>query len=198
MKGADAETDRALWDELAPGDVVTVVKRDHGDLETARYQGTVVRSPLPSPWITVRAPWVLPDTDQGGLVLATGDTLDEHFSPEHPFNAFAVISPEGELKGWYANVTEPARLERVGDELVLTWIDLILDLVRFTDGTISTLDGDEFEVAMKDDPFRRAMIFAAGTELKEAALAGEVPFVWRPRRKLLGSQSRLRRLRRAE
>ena len=50
-----------------------------------------------------------------GSRFLPGDRLREWFSPRFPFNAFAVCSPTGQLRGWYANVTYPGSPRRRND-----------------------------------------------------------------------------------
>lgn len=136
----------ALWHELVPGTDVTIVKRRIDGSEAARYPARVAHDPSPAPWRTLIATWVLPETTQGTLTFSPGDILHERFSPEHPYDAFGAVSPDGRFKGWYANVTWPAFLERTPDGLELTWQDLYLDLV-VTDDDVSVLDEDELAAA---------------------------------------------------
>ena len=137
----------ALWDDLRPGRAVTIVKQDLNGVETARYPGTVIGDADTGSWRTMEAHWTMKDVTEGGLTFATGDMLHERFSPRHPFNAFAVTDPAGAFKGWYANVTWPALLRQERDELILTWRDLVLDVVILPDGTITCLDEEEFDLA---------------------------------------------------
>ncbi len=128
---------------LTPGSVVTVVKRAPDGSEAARYQTTVAETAAPSPWIELVAEWTLPRVEVAGLVFETGDTLREFFSAKHPYNAFAVISPDGEFRGWYGNVTYPAFMESENGQDILVWHDLYLDVVILADGTMHLLDDDE-------------------------------------------------------
>lgn len=138
--------DRASADALAaiaPGSVVTVVKRAPSGAETTRYAATVIETFAPEPWIEVAATWGQGRIEVSGLVFEPGDTLREFFSATHPFNAFAVFSPEGALRGWYGNVTYPAFIDAVHGEDILIWHDLYLDVVILPLGTIHLLDDDE-------------------------------------------------------
>jgi predicted RNA-binding protein associated with RNAse of E/G family len=67
----------------------------------------------------------------------------EWFSPDLPFNAFAVYSPSGQLRGWYANVAYPTRLDDRQTPPLLIWHDLYLDLIGLPDGTSTWRDEDE-------------------------------------------------------
>ena len=142
---------------------MTIVKRDHHGLEKARYAGTVANSAPPSPWIELRATWVIPDVSVAGLAFVPGDTMREFFSAQHPYNAFAVIAPDGTLRGWYGNVTYPAFVDEVDGEHMLVWQDLYLDVVILPDGTIHHLDDDELEesgLPQSDPAFAQAIIRA--------------------------------------
>ena len=60
-----------------------------------------------------------------------------------PINAFALLTDQGHLKGWYANVTEPARLDTVVNPPLLIWHDLFVDLVGLPDNSFVIRDDDE-------------------------------------------------------
>ncbi len=129
--------------ELRAGITITVAKWAPDGSEVTRYPATVVETTAPSPWVELVADWTLPRVEVAGLVFETGDTLREFYSAEHSFNAFAVISPEGELRGWYGNVTYPAFVDEGEGDPVLVWHDLYLDVVILPDGTMHLLDDDE-------------------------------------------------------
>jgi predicted RNA-binding protein associated with RNAse of E/G family len=126
-----------------PGSTITVAKWAPDGTEVASYPAAVVATAAPAPWIELVARWTLPRVVVSGLVFEPGDTLHEFFSAEHPFNAFAVFSPEGLFRGWYGNVTYPAFLGATGDETLLVWHDLYLDVVILPDGSMQLLDDDE-------------------------------------------------------
>jgi hypothetical protein len=78
----------------------------------------------------------------GGLVLAPGDLFLETFYTDRWYNVFDIFEAESrQRKGWYCNVTRPARFTdgHIHAE------DLALDLVVLPDGTSAILDEDEFE-----------------------------------------------------
>jgi hypothetical protein len=166
--GVDEPT-MARWHELKQGTTIEIVKRSakHGGEEQARYPATVIGSSLPAPWVVLETHWTMGRHDQGLLVFENGDTLHEIFSPVHPYNAFAVYTPAGELKGWYANVDWPAVLETEGDERILVWNDLYLDVVAVSDGRVEVLDEDELEESGLADsnPDLHARILTARDEL---------------------------------
>jgi len=169
----------ALWERLRPGVSVTIVKRDPHGVETARYPGTVSNDPVASPWRTLIATWTMHEVWQGELAFTPGDTLHECFSPKHPFNAFAVTSPAGLLKGWYANVTWPTLLEESADGLVLIWRDLILDIVVLPTGSVTFLDEHEMTGSgiEREDPDLARAIVAARDHLADLATRDQPPFL---------------------
>lgn len=128
---------------VGAGTSITIVKRAPDGSETTRYSGRVVPTSAPSPWIEVEATWTHAAVDVSGLFFEPGDTLREFFSPIHPFNAFALFSPPGALKGWYGNVTFPAFLIGDAPDATLVWHDLYLDVVILADGSVCLLDDDE-------------------------------------------------------
>ncbi len=174
------ETTLASWPRLVPGVEVTIVKwsAKHGGEERARYPATIVPSRLPVPWVVCETHWTMGQHDQGLVVFENGDTLHEIFSPIHPYDAFAVYTLAGELKGWYGNVTYPAFLAPDGDERVLVWHDLFIDLVATPDGRFEVLDEDELADSdlATTDPELHARILTARDELVARFHARQSPF----------------------
>jgi hypothetical protein len=156
----------ATWTLLLPGAELTVVKLAPDGSEAARYQGEVVGHRDDS-WMLVRATWTNRTVDIGELSFCPGDSLLEWFSPLYPFNAFAVFSPNERLKGWYANVTHPARLDVAADPPVLIWHDLFLDLVGLPDGSFTLRDDDELLASglANAEPELHARVVGAKSEL---------------------------------
>lgn len=170
----------ALWQGLTVGQDITVVKLDPHGTEAARYPGKVVAHDPENAWLALRATWTYKRVEIDGLVFEPGDELIEWFSPLLPFNAFAVLSPTGDLRGWYANVTYPAYLERTdGSDLrTLFWHDLYLDLVGLENGTFTVRDEDELAESGLEasSPHLHAEIVEAGQELVRRFESREMPF----------------------
>lgn len=164
---------RAAFDALKPGERVTVIKYAPNGSEAARYPAVVIETSAPAPWIEVVARWTMGRSVSAGLVIETGDTLREFFSAEHPYNAFAVISPEGRLRGWYGNVTYPAFVLPAEDPVALVWHDLYLDAIVLPGGTVNLLDDDELaEAGMADaDPDLAVAVERARRDLIDWILA---------------------------
>jgi predicted RNA-binding protein associated with RNAse of E/G family len=71
------------------------------------------------------------------------------------------------FKGWYANVTYPARLADGDERPCLIWRDLYVDLIGLPDGSFSLRDEDELAASglSSRDPVLYRAIEAAGLEL---------------------------------
>lgn len=167
----------AQWDGLDAGMRVMVEKRALAGGQSALYSGTVMESPIPEPWREIRCEWTMPSGEVAGVSLAVGDELREYFSPRHPYNAFAIYSPEGDFKGWYGNVTWPALLEQREGLSNVVWRDLFLDIVQTPDGKQAWLDEDEL---MQSDlpatnPDIHRQILAARDELVRMLADGYFP-----------------------
>lgn len=170
------------WADLTTGVSVTVVKRAPDGSEAARYPGEVVATHAPGAWVIVQAVWTYADVDIGGLAFRPGDLLLEWFSPDLPFNAFAVFTPQHRLRGWYANVTFPTILEAGRDAAglpVLVWHDLYLDLVALPNGSSVVLDEDELQESgiVTSDPALHRTITEASAELQRRFSRAEAPFL---------------------
>ena len=173
--------DRDQWQRLDIGREIMVVKRTPEGDEAARYPAVVVGHAQEDDWVAFHAAWTYERVEIDGLVFNPGDDLIEWFSPLLPFNAFAVLSPEGDLRGWYANVTYPAFLEHDRERdrsLTLVWHDLYLDLVGLPDGTFVVRDEDELaDSGLADrDPLLHHEIMGACNELVDRFTSGRMPF----------------------
>lgn len=184
MTAAGAGTTRAerpRWEELGPGAELTVVKLAPDGAEAARYPGRVVATFEEGRWVVVQAIWTYRRVDLAGLSFQPGDILLEWFSPDHPFNAFAVLSAAGDLRGWYGNVTLPAYLQPAADNGApnLIWHDLYLDLVGLPNGDYTMLDADELVASSlaERDASLHARIIAAGQELERRFMTSRLPFL---------------------
>lgn len=100
-----------------------------------------------------------------------GDVFTEYYWRDRWYAVKEVRSATGVLKGWYCDVTRPAR--RSGAELVVE--DLDLDLWRSADGTdVRRLDEDEFAESGlgRSDPEAARAALAALDELESLARGG--------------------------
>lgn len=166
------------WPSLRPGTLVSIVKRSPAGDNKVRYPGVVMESQVEEPWIEIEALWTTPTVVQAQLAFEPGDVLRELFSPIHPFNAFAVYRPTGELKGWYANVTYPTLVEGSENHPEVVWHDLYIDIVASPDGQVHVLDEEELSDSnlSKTDPELHARILAARDELLSRFPSRQAPF----------------------
>jgi hypothetical protein len=122
--------------------------------------------------VAVRAPWAGSGVRDFGFVrFEPGDVFTEYYWRDRWYAVKEVRSATGTLKGWYCDVTRPAR--RSGAELVVE--DLDLDLWRSADGTdVRRLDEDEFAESGLDasDPQAARAALAALDELESLARGG--------------------------
>lgn len=168
-------SNRPTWSCLDPGAGVDIVKLSPDGSEVARYPGRILASPESAEWIVAEAAWTRDILQIDRLKFAPGDRLIEYFSPSLPFNAFAVYSPGGSLRGWYANVTWPSWMD-LNSRPVIYWHDLYIDLIGMPDGGYSVLDEDELAAAeLRADVM--TLIGNAQTEMIRRFLSRTIPFV---------------------
>lgn len=121
--------------------------------------------------VSVRAPWAGEGVRDFGFVrFEPGDVFTEHYWRDRWYSVKEVRAADGTLKGWYCDVTRPARLS--GTELLVE--DLDLDLWRSADGgDVRRLDEDEFAASGLADsnPRAAAAAVAALDELEALARA---------------------------
>jgi hypothetical protein len=175
---ADRTEKTTVWPALSPGTALTVVKLAPDGSEVTRYPGRVITAAAPPPWLVVEARWVNRRVDLDGLAFVPGDTLHEFFSPVDRFNVFAVIAPDGSLRGWYANVTHPTALDLDTDPPNLVWHDLFLDVVALPNGPVTVRDEDELAEAnlATADPVLYAAIVETRDDILRRVAAGGFPF----------------------
>jgi len=114
-------------------------KNPKGEI-TYQYEGILLSRDENS--ITLEALFDREDMPFMDIVLKKGDRFVEHYYSDRWYNVLAVYDRDnGELKGWYCNVGEPAVIE---DSLV-SYVDLALDLWVSANGKQTVLDEDEFE-----------------------------------------------------
>ena len=143
---------------LAPGSPVHVRKLRPDGSEAFSWDGEVLRCDRQG--IVLRAEFNVPVRELGYVTLRQGDVFVEFYYWERWFNVFQVSQPDGELKGWYANLGRPAELDTATG--VLSYVDLALDVWANPDNTHVVLDEDEL-----------AAVLAAFPELRQDAEQGK-------------------------
>jgi protein associated with RNAse G/E len=132
-----------------------VVKRDWQGREVLRWPGRTLH--LDPEEVVVEARFARSTFSLPYLTLAQGDRMLEHYYTQRWYNVFEIYAGESpHLKGWYCNLSRPARLN--GD--LIEWDDLALDLFVSLDGKTILLDEEEFEAL--------ALSQAEGESVREA------------------------------
>lgn len=150
--------------------VFTVIKCDHTGREVLRYTGT--RLAGGPEWVCVRALFQFADRDLGYVTLHQGDIFTEWFYTDRWYNVFRVEDGRhGHLKGWYCNLTRPARLLPAA----VAADDLALDVFVRPDRSLLLLDEAEY-AALHLPPHEQQAVAAALTDIRTQAAAGSGPF----------------------
>jgi protein associated with RNAse G/E len=116
-----------------------------------RYEGEVVERG--ADWLVIEAFFDRDDVPFMDTSLKRGDRFVETYYADRWYNIFEIHDrDDGALKGWYCNVTRPAKFTdgRVEYE------DLFLDLWVSASGAQTVLDEDEFLAAELDERTRRS------------------------------------------
>lgn len=126
---------------------ISVLKLDLSGSTVRRYDGRLVGRDHHS--LVIEAPFVI-DAEQYTLldvVLKRGDRFVETYYNDRYYNVYEIFDrDDGQLKGWYCNLSRPAQL---GTDTV-SWVDLALDLWVWPDGRSEILDQDEFDLLALD------------------------------------------------
>jgi protein associated with RNAse G/E len=131
---------------LAEGSAVHVRKLRPDGSQAFAWDGVVLR--CDESGIVLRAQFNVDLVDLGFTTFRRGDEFIEFYYWDRWYNVFQVSSPDGTLKGWYANVGLPAELRTAAGELV--YVDLELDVWAQPDGEFIVLDQDEFDTLLTE------------------------------------------------
>lgn len=147
-------------DRPEPGDTILVHKLDDRGTEKLGYSGIILDTTPSS--IILEAIFDLEDRSLGDIRLQRGDRFIETHYGDRWYNVFRIHDgQDGHLKGWYCNITRPAKIEPGH----IYAIDLELDLVVLPNAEYQVLDEDEFET-LQLTPEDREMALQAMEELK--------------------------------
>jgi len=136
---------------------------------TYEYEGEVLRREATS--IVLEALFDRPDMPFMDIVFKTGDRFVEYYYTDRWYNIFAIYDREdGNVKGWYCNIGQPAVIE----DGVVSYVDLALDLWVSADGKQTVLDADEFERLDLSDGLRAAALSGL-SEVKKLFLNNKPP-----------------------
>ncbi len=151
-------------------DDYTIVKRDHQGVVKLRYNGNVIRRT--TEWVCIRALFNFDRVDMGFVAFERDDVFTEWFYADRWYNVFRVQhGRSGQLKGWYCNITRPARIEvaQVAAD------DLALDVFVHPDGQIRLLDEDEFD-ALQLPGHEQSAAWSAVARIERLVQSWQGPF----------------------
>lgn len=116
-----------------------IIKNDYLGNSVWEYDGKVIEQSASA--FLLEAHFNRADLMFNGVFLREGDRFLELYPLEKWFNIFEIHDKDnGEIKGWYCNITRPARY----DAEKISYDDLALDLLVYPDRKMLVLDEDEF------------------------------------------------------
>ncbi len=151
--------------------LVTVIKRNPEGKETWRYSGRVLSRSKNT--LTIEAAFNRPDVYFHDIFLKQGDNFVENYYTDRWYNIFEIHDrDDGNVKGWYCNVTCPMVIEEEKPgQIVISYIDLALDLLVYPDGQQLILDEDEYAALTLDSELdskvRQALVELQGSFAKK-------------------------------
>jgi protein associated with RNAse G/E len=156
---------------LTPGSPIHVRKlKPSGKLDYA-WDGVVKRCDSSS--IVLRAEFNVDLVEREWATFRRGDVFVEFYYFDRWFNVFQISAPDGSLKGWYANVGQPAQLDAdAGD---LHYVDLALDVWTRPNGESVVLDQEEFDELIAQHPELAEGARAGRAALLELVTLGRLP-----------------------
>jgi predicted RNA-binding protein associated with RNAse of E/G family len=138
-----------------------IIKRNHKDEVVWEYDGELIRRE--KNFVIVEALFNRDDLPFQGIVLKRNDRFVETFYADKWFNIFEIYDrDDGNLKGWYCNITKPAEIS----ETEVVYSDLILDLWVDVEGNQVVLDEDELNELNLDENLQKK-IYASLDEVKK-------------------------------
>jgi protein associated with RNAse G/E len=132
---------------------IAVIKLNSQGQETWRYEGQVLERTPTS--LVLQALFNAPDRPFMGTSLKRGDRFLEVYFTDRWYNVFEIYDrDDGAFKGWYGNVSTPARFL----DGRLEYSDLFLDVWMDPAGKQTVLDQDEFDAAALDNDLRSSAL----------------------------------------
>ena len=138
-----------------------IIKNDHLGNSVWEYDGKVIEQTASV--VLLEAHFNRSDLIFNGIFLREGDRFLELYPIEKWFNIFEIHDKDSdEVKGWYCNITRPARC----DSEKISYDDLALDLLVYPERKMLVLDEDEFK-SLSLDPIEALNAKKGLEQLKE-------------------------------
>jgi hypothetical protein len=151
---------------------VTVHKLNERGQQLLEYSGSLVSQG--GNCLVLEAFFEPEELDLCGVRLRRGDRFVETYYTDRWYNIFTIYDRDnGRLKGWYCNITRPARISPAGDHVYAE--DLALDLIVFPHGRWMVVDEEEF-AALSLTLEERQQALGALADLQAKVVRREGPF----------------------
>jgi len=138
-----------------------IIKNDHLGNSVWEYDGKVIEQTASV--LLLEAHFNRSDLIFNGIFLREGDRFLELYPIGKWFNIFEIHDKDNnEIKGWYCNVTRPAKYNAEK----ISYDDLALDLLIYPDRKMLVLDEDEFR-SLSLDPIETLNAKKGLEQLKE-------------------------------
>jgi len=154
--------------------MITVSKLNSLGETKIQYQGEIIERLTDR--VIILAYWKQPLKDLGYVSFEPGDRFVEYYYFNRWFNIFDISTANGERKGWYCNIAEPAFMH--DDQIVQ--IDLLLDVWVDPWGTALFLDEDEFVADTSLDDQQRTGARQGLQDLIQMIATQTDPFSFKP------------------
>lgn len=150
---------------------VIVHKLDHRGNEVWRYDGKELERSESS--LVLEARFDREAVQAGSIEIQPKDIFIEAFFEDRWYNIFEIYgAADAQLKGWYANIARPARIE--GEHIYQE--DLAIDITVSADHSdVQVLDQEEFE-QLDLPPYDAGQARRTLTQLLTRADRGQAPF----------------------
>ena len=156
---------------LSADSAIRVRKLRPDGTEVFAWDGVVLRCDASG--IVLQALFNVDVVELGYTTFRRGDVFIEFYYWDRWYNVFQISQPDGTLKGWYANVGQPAELDTMLGEL--RYVDLELDVWANPDGTFTVLDQPEFDQLVRERSDLAVGAEQGRTELLALTTANQLP-----------------------
>ena len=149
---------------------IKVQKKNPAGEVTYEYEGVMLGRDEHS--IVLEALFDRADMPFMDVVFKTGDRFVEYYYSDRWYNIFAIHDrDDGQIKGWYCNIGQPAVIA----DGIVSYVDLALDLWVSVDGKQTVLDEDEFEELKLNEELKTGALNGLD-ELKGLSKSKNPPF----------------------